>query len=189
LVDLRIGIALRLAKPPDACKMAADFLKTPSGGAPMAERHCRACGAKVDRRDRFCRECGAGVGAPTLERRRSAKRREEPTGAMAYLIGFLNIFPGLIHPAVVVMSIVATVVGAAVCYLAVVLFMFGGWIAAFAIGGAGVVCYWTAIVWMQCGYLCAPTEGLADFDSLQWTIFVVLGFAPLAAFFALTGGG
>jgi hypothetical protein len=99
----------------------------------------------------------------------------------------MNMFPGLFHPGVLIMSLVAMVIAGALAWLALFLALFGA-LAAFMIGGAGIVCYWTGIIWLMYGTLSSPSEALSDFDSVQWLIFVLLGMLPIIATAIYVGG-
>jgi len=48
------------------------------------------------------------------------------------------------------------------------------------IAGFGMVIYWSAVAWLIYGYVCLPSEALAEFDSRQWSVMLLLGLAPVA---------
>jgi hypothetical protein len=97
------------------------------------------------------------------------------------LLWLLELFPGLIRPRVLLMSIVTLVLAAFVMGLATMVFMMGAVFSGFFIGAAAVVMYWSAMAWLLYGYVCMPAEALAEFDSTRWLVFVILTVAPIGA--------
>ncbi len=108
---------------------------------------------------------------------------------MLLLYWFLDLFPGLMRPKVLILSILAVPVAAAVGVLGLFITGLGAVIAGMLIAGFALVIYSTAVAWMIYGDLAAPSEALADFDGKRWVAFLLLALAPIAIGLALIGGG
>ena len=134
----------------------------------MAMKDCPECGGLYMPGDKFCENCGAHI------------VDEDSFGALGPLIWFLNIFPGLVRPKVVVMSVIAIAVAGALLWLAMFLLGMGGLFAAFAIGAFALVTYWTAVSWLIYGYICLPAEAMAEFNGTQWFAFMLTNVLPAA---------
>jgi hypothetical protein len=99
---------------------------------------------------------------------------------MALLYGFLDTFPGLVRPVVLVMFLISLPVAAGIVWLGFTLIAFGGIISGFAIAGFGMVVYWAGLSWLIYGYVCLPSEAMAEFDARRWSVMLVLGLGPVA---------
>jgi hypothetical protein len=151
----------------------------------MAKK-CPLCGVDNKPTARFCGTCGSSLPKepePDDDRPRSLPARL----AIGCVALFCECFPGLFSPLVVAMSLLLVVVGVALIVMAGALFAMGGMFAAFMVGALGVMAYWTACVWVIAGYLCMPSEGLADIQGVQWWAFFLVGFGPFLAALALMG--
>jgi len=154
----------------------------------MARRRCPLCGTKNGRRAQVCASCGT-----TLVLSSEAPELAEGAGfsdaVMGPVVWFSEVFPGLVSPKVIILSLLLIIIGAAIVQLAMFVFSVGGVLTAFAIGAAGVITYWTGITWILCGYTCLPSDGMTDFRGKQWWAFLVLGFGPFLYVFLRIGGG
>jgi len=155
------------------------------GGAAMAGVRCRKCGAECPTGDAFCGECGA-----RLPQRQEATSKEpffEDRGLRRWgcVLWFLDLFPGLLSPMVLICSILCLFVSAAIIWFALLVFGMGGMIGSFFIGGFGFIVYWSALSWLLYGYVVFPSEALAEFGSRHWFVFVLATLGPIAALFYL----
>jgi hypothetical protein len=160
---------------------------------------CPQCGAEHPTGAATCASCGGRLGAPKLDRLLADASRGgdepeavEPRGALGALLRLLNLVPGLAQPKVLILTLLALPVAGAVTWLGFFIAALGGPIAGVMIGGFGLVIYWTAVSWVVYGWICLPSEALAEFNSAQWTVFAVLALAPIAvglALFQAHGGG
>jgi hypothetical protein len=149
----------------------------------MPTQTCSKCGAECEAGLPNCPECGGYLGRRRREPVYVPPPEPEPEdtfGLPGPLYWFLDLFPGLVSPKVVIMAIASTVLGGLIMLLAFILFTFGAMIAPFMIGGFGLICYWAAIAWLLNGYVCMPTDAMVDFDGRKWTAFWVLAMLPLS---------
>lgn len=143
----------------------------------MSVKTCAKCGVVNVSSARFCTRCGAAL--PSVPEPEPFEE-QEPGVLWRMLEWFLEFFPGLVRPKVLIMSVGALMVAGAVGYLALFLLGFGALISAMAIGGFAVVIYWTAWCWMMYGYLCMPAEAMVEFDGKKWTMLLLATAAPVA---------
>ncbi len=157
----------------------------------MGTKRCAACGGPVSPGQRFCTACGSRLGVPGVPqaRREPIVEEEELSRPLRALIWFLELFPGFVSAVVIVMSILATAAGVGIVLMGLFVLAMGAAIAGFMIAGFGLLCYWSAVVWMMSGYLCLPQDGLAEFDGAKWTVFGVLAMLPIALVYGLMGVG
>jgi hypothetical protein len=101
---------------------------------------------------------------------------------------FMNMFPGLFSPSVIIMSVIALAAAGVLAWLSLLMFVFGAAFAGFLIGAAAMICYWAVITWLMYGVLCAPSEALSEFNSAQWTIFALLAMLPVVGTAMWVGG-
>jgi hypothetical protein len=143
----------------------------------MAGKVCGKCDSPNMSTARFCARCGAPLaGAP------SAQGEEAPPGApLRVLMWFLELFPGLVRPSVVIPFVLAMPLAAGLGYLGFFLLSMGGLFGGVAIAAFGLVVYWAAWTWMIYGYVCMPAEALAEFDGKRWLLFVLASVVPAAA--------
>jgi hypothetical protein len=149
----------------------------------MPGRLCPHCGSPVAAGVKFCTSCGERVPARTPEPR----RYEEPSepGPLLYAaLWFLDLFPGLVRPGVVICSAVALAIAGGLFVLAGWIFMLGAVFSAFFIGAAAVIVYWAALCWLMHGQVVLPVEALIDFDGRKWWAFILLTLTPVALLFA-----
>jgi hypothetical protein len=111
--------------------------------------------------------------------RERSGREEEGPGMPLWLFWFLDLFPGLIRPVVLIMSLLMLPVAAVVCWLGFFILTLGAIFAGFATAGFGLIIYWSALAWIIYGYISLPSEALAEFDSRKWTAFLLLALAPV----------
>jgi hypothetical protein len=150
----------------------------------MDKVRCPRCYAECDPGEPSCPSCGGYLGA----RRREPPPPPGPEPAEEERFGiprpvwwFMTMFPGLFHPVVLILSLVAMVIAGALAWLALFLVIFGAMFAALMIGASGIICYWTGIAWLMHGELASPVEALSEFDSTRWLVFVLLATAPVVA--------
>jgi hypothetical protein len=148
----------------------------------MVQTKCPFCGAERGPDTKFCTECGSRLGAPSIGRplpQPPQEEEQEVVGAARLLQWFMEYFPGIFRPKVLVLSILALVVALGVGILALVMALLGAVIPAMFIGGSAMVIYWTAVSWLLLGDLCMPSEALAEFNGTHWLIFALLAAAPV----------
>ena len=102
------------------------------------------------------------------------------------ILWFLDIFPGLMHPTVIIFALLAVALAAVGIYMAVFFLEFGAFIFVFFIGGAAVLVYWAAMCWLLSGSLCTPVEAMSEFDGRHWLAFILLTAIPASAFMLFT---
>lgn len=151
------------------------------GGAEVAEVTCSRCGARCDAGEPRCPSCGGYLGARPPRPRLNAPAEEARRGPFFW---FLDLFPGLVRPRVLIMSLVALPVAAGLVGLGLALFSIGGVFAGMAVAAFGMVTYWAAVAWLIYGYVCLPGEALSEFDGTRWMVFALLASAPMVALFA-----
>jgi len=150
-------------------------------------KECPRCGARGKRAHNFCIACGTRLPSaePAPPEREPQEGVEQPGGALRALYWFLDLFPGLLRPTVIVASLLAFVAAAIIGAFCFTWAVFGLLMEAIFVGAFAVVAYWAGITWILCGYVCLPAEALAEFDGRKWTILFVLTVLPLALFLAL----
>ena len=156
----------------------------------MAELKCRHCGATCDAGEPRCPSCGGYLGArPPTPLPVAPSEPEEPEipAGLAPVLWLLEMFPGLVSPKVLVMSIAALPLAAGLLWLALLLVGFGAILPGMAIGAFALVVYWTAVAWLLHGELCMPADAVAEFDGTKWMVFLLIAFAPMSAFFWYLG--
>ena len=146
---------------------------------------CPKCGFVCQPYDNFCQQCGTALrGKATVKPPR--RRREEPeTMLPGPILWFLDIFPGLVHPMVVVFTLLAVGLSLVGIYMAVFFLQLGVLLFVFFIGGAAVMVYWAGMCWLLSGSLCSPIEAMAEFGERHWIAFVLLTLVPGSAFLLL----
>ncbi len=143
---------------------------------------CPKCGAECAESYRFCGRCGKPLKGAIVE-------EERGPGLLDALFWFLNILPGLMRPSVIIVSLLVMALSVPVGYLGVILFLMGGVIAAVMVLGFALMMWGTGWLWLLYGYLCLPSEALADLEGYKWTIWILLVLAPITLLFALGVGG
>jgi len=147
---------------------------------------CPNCGAVCSREHVFCDQCGASLrGTVRRGARHGAPDDGEGAGPPGALIWFLELFPGLLSPLVLICAVGGIAVSAGILWLALLMLGFGALITAFFIGGAGIIVYWASVSWVLYGYVASPTEALAEFESKHWVAFFLLTAIPASTFFYL----
>lgn len=131
-----------------------------------------------------CKECGC---LGTDDERRCPRCGKRLSGGDAGFLFWIvrsvaGIAPGLLRPGVLVWSFLLFVLSMAAFALAMLCVGMGAVLSSFSIGAAGMVLYWTVVCWILSGYICMPVEGLADFNSLQWTLFALATLVPGSLF-------
>ncbi len=142
-------------------------------------KQCQNCGSLWGDDSRFCGDCGTPL--------RSAAPRREVAGAgvPAPLLWLMDLCPGAFKPLVLIASLAAIAFALMALWLAVFILQMGAMISAFAIGGAGVMVYWTALGWLLYGYICVPVEAMCEFQSKHWMALVMASVVPAALFLML----
>ncbi len=59
-------------------------------------------------------------------------------------------------------------------WMGVFVLMLGAIFSGGAIAAFGLIVYWTAWAWVFYGYVCFPSEALADFNSTQWLLMILV---------------
>jgi hypothetical protein len=139
--------------------------------------------------DRFCGNCGASLGSAAPQpqpRRRRPRQGVQLPGPLAW---FLELFPGLVSPTVLVASILTLAFSAIAFGLAVFFIRMGVLITAFAIGGGAVMIYWTGWSWLLCGYVATPVEAMSDFQGKHWFALMMLTVVPAGVALAIVKMG
>ncbi len=162
----------------------------------MSPLKCRSCSAEVPGGSKFCAHCGARL-VPNGVPDRPVIVREEPDddedlepGALVRAgIWFLDFFPGLMQPGLVLLSLIAVAAGGYLIQLGIGILMLGAPFAGVAIGAFGVVCYGTAWCWVLYGYICLPSEAMAEFDGKKWLVLSLAIAGPVAGVWALVNVG
>jgi len=142
----------------------------------MSRVRCPKCGSYCEDTDRFCGKCGASL-TPQVE--------EEGPGLLRPIYWFLNIFPGLVRPWVVIFSLVVIALSAVVGGLGARVTALGALISGVFILGFALLMWGTGWVWLLYGYLCFPSEALAELEGYKWMIWILLVLAPIVLLFAL----
>ncbi len=150
---------------------------------------CPKCGYVCREGDRTCRDCGASLKPRFGIRRKPGEREEEGPGIVAYLMVPLEMFPGVARVKVLIMCAVAVPIVVGLMWMTLMMMVLGVVFLAFLTGGMAMLIYWKALGWLMMGEVCTPTDALADFTGLQWTIFLLLGGAPVYVGLALLGAG
>ena len=153
----------------------------------MPTVNCPRCGAACDLGEASCPSCGGYLGV--ARRMGQPQAPPEPEGAppLGPLLWFLELFPGLVQPKVLVMCLLAFPVAAGVGWLGLFLVAVGGVFAGMAIGAFALVIYWTAVAWLLYGEVCMPAEALCEFDGTRWLVYLLLAFAPMTGLFYYLG--
>ncbi len=137
----------------------------------MPARKCPKCGETCPEAHSFCASCGAPLPAP------SSKGFELP-GPIWW---FLDVFPGLVRPKVLIMSVLAILASAPLAWVSVMMVGFGVFITGFLVAGFALLTYATGVLWLLYGYVCWPAEGLSDLEGRKWVIFALLAILPVVA--------
>jgi len=143
-------------------------------------KQCPRCKSLWDDEDRFCGDCGSPLRSVLVP----GEAREGPglPGPMMWLMG---LFPGVFKPVVLVLSLLGIAFALFAFWLAVFILQLGGMISAFAIGGGGMLIYWTCVSWLLYGYIVVPVEAMTEFQGKHWMALVLATLIPGAAFLLL----
>jgi len=142
-------------------------------------KQCPKCGRLWDESDRFCGNCGEVLrAAPRVP------RPAEPALPPAVL-WLMDLCPGLFKPVVLVFSLAGIALALVAFWLSLFMIQMGGLIAAFAIGGGGVMVYWMSLSWLLYGYIVVPVEAMSEFQGKHWTALVLATLVPGALFLLL----
>ena len=148
-------------------------------------KRCLKCRILADTAARFCGHCGSDLPLSDVEEAEFEEDEEKlPTGTIV-LYWFLDTFPGLLRPVVIIMSVLALALAGAGLWLTLFLFTMGAMISAFGIGAGAVIIYWTAWSWLLYGRVCVPAEAMAEFDGRKWFVFVLATVVPIGTLFGL----
>lgn len=150
----------------------------------MEQRSCPKCGRLWPSDANFCGECRTRLGAPAEA---SGQKAEDEREKGVVLLWVMDLFPGVFSPTTLLMSLAGLGVSIFIGFFAVLVFSMGAMLTAFPIGAAGVIMYWTALSWLLIGYVCLPTEAMAEFQGKHWTVFMLMTVVPLGLFFLLAG--
>jgi hypothetical protein len=158
-----------------------------SEGGVMAQEKCPRCGAPLAPGAAICVNCGLHLASgQSYQTWVEAPRDDEIGGGPpAPLRLAAEYFPGLFRPVVLLLSVVAVLVAAAVAWLSLFVFMMGAVLSAFPIGAVAVIAWGQAVAWMLHGHLSMLAECLSEFDSSKWTLFLVIFLAPFVSGFLL----
>jgi len=103
----------------------------------------------------------------------------------AALVWLIDLFPGVFKPTVLVMSLLGIAFALVALWLAVFFLQLGVAITAFAIGGGGMLIYWTSLSWLLYGYVVVPVEAMAEFQGKHWMALILATTIPAAGFLLL----
>jgi len=150
----------------------------------MASKYCPKCGTSQDDEDVFCTRCGS-----TLIKRRggNANDEQQPGAAGALFLLVADLCPGVFRPVVLISSILAICCSLVAFALAAWMATMGVMITMFAVGGGGVVIYWTALSWLLYGYIVVPVEAMAEFRGKHWMAFLLATSVPGGLFLMAIG--
>lgn len=152
----------------------------------MAGIKCPQCAFMCKPYDNFCQQCGTAL-RDRSDFRPPRRRREEPETLLpGPVMWFLDTFPGLMHPTVILFTLLAVVLSAVGIYMAVFYLELGALIFVFFIGGAAVLLYWAAMCWLLSGSLCTPVEAMTEFTGKHWLAFILLTAIPASMFMLFT---
>ena len=152
----------------------------------MPDIKCPKCGAVCGESDLFCGSCGSQLSDVSPVQPEVVDFEPEPEKEYSPAALFiLETFPGLLRPLIIVATILATVAALGTIGLSLFLLQMGGMIAAFAVGAAAVLIYWTGLCWMLCGEFCLPVEAMVDFTEKHWVALVLLTTIPGGLFLGL----
>ena len=158
------------------------------GVYPDPVRICIACGIDLSTGQAISTRIAApgeldgapaeGEGAPPLP--------PPPPSSFAwrFLLLLGDCLPGLFRPAILAAFVLMIALAGFMLYIATWMFFLQTWIAMFMIGGLGVMAYWQGVVWLLSGYFTLLQNGMVEFRKNQWSLFLLIAFAPLAALFA-----
>ncbi len=145
---------------------------------------CPKCGTDYPSETVICVKCGVDLRTgEALETEADPVRGPSPGMQALQFVG--DLVPGLFRPALLITALLIGCVGLGILWFGWVLFGFGAIFGAVAIMAAGLVTYAQGIAWVLYGRFSFLPECLAEFNSNQWLLFVVVLFAPMAAFFIL----
>jgi hypothetical protein len=101
------------------------------------------------------------------------------------VLWFLDLFPGLLKPGVIVFALMAFGLSLVGIYVSAFMLQMGALIAVFAIGGGAVMVYWAGWCWMLSGTICSPLEAMVEFGEKHWIALVMLTLVPGSLFLLL----
>jgi hypothetical protein len=142
------------------------------GGTAVSGRWCPECGARCAQNHAFCTQCGAPL---------DAEDDGDTVGGLLY--AFLDFFPGLVRPVVLVCSGLVLLLSIVVAWLGLLVFSLGAVFAGLSMIGFGLMMYTTAFIWVMYGYVCLPAEALTEFDGAKWMVVFLIAIAPVVYLF------
>ena len=142
-------------------------------------KKCPDCKILWQDSDERCRRCGRPLGDECRLTEPTDEPEAGPGTARLALLWVLELFPGLASLKVIICSLLAFAVGAVGFALGAWLLAMGAALTAFAAGGGGVILYWTAWSWILYGAVCSPVEALADLNSRQWFVLMLVTVVPM----------
>ena len=143
------------------------------------KRLCWKCGTWYAPDIVMCVSCGVNL-ETGREIQAGADEDEEPPRTLRVMAFIADWTPGLLRPAVLVLSIVLALLGFAVMGLCVFVLALGAVFGAVAIGAVGLIMYAQAVAWMLVGRIVLLQDALLDLESKKWSLFFALIFAPFA---------
>jgi hypothetical protein len=145
---------------------------------------CPKCGTDYPSETVICVKCGVDLRTgEALETEADPVRGPSPGMQVLQFVG--DLVPGVFRPGLLITSLLVGCIGLGILWFGSVLFGFGAIFGAVAIMAAGLVVYAQGIAWVLYGRFSFLPECLAEFNGNQWMLFVVVLFAPMAAFLVL----
>ncbi len=144
----------------------------------MTANVCGKCGSPNMSTSKFCARCGNPLAAGRPARQEEGERG--PSSLAAGLLWFLDLCPGLVRPQIIILFVLALPLAVGLGWLGVFVLMMGAIFSGGAIAAFGLIVYWTAWAWVFYGYVCFPSEALADFNSRQWLMMILVTVLPVA---------
>jgi hypothetical protein len=142
---------------------------------------CPHCGTAYPSDTVICVKCGVDMRSGE-ELHTEADPVPRPPLAARVLLFFANLVPGFFRLKILIVALLACAIGVGVVLLGMHIFLMGAVFGGVAIMAAGLVVHAQAVGWILFGTFALLPECLAELDSNQWLVFILLVFGPIAVF-------
>jgi hypothetical protein len=142
-------------------------------------KKCPDCGILWEDSEEHCQQCGRPLGEACRLARRSENVDSGPGAGQVVFVWFMELFPGLASVKAIICSLLAFALSGVGFALAFWLFAFGAALTGFAAGGGAMILYWSAWSWILYGDVCSPVEALAELQSRQWFVLMLVTVVPM----------
>lgn len=146
---------------------------------------CPACGRDYPKEVAICIPCGVDIASGRALDSVVTEETEAPAPRPTVFAWIVALFPGLFRIATLLAIVAALCLAGLVFFIGLNMFALFLWIEAFMVCGLAMVIYLQALVWLQTGQFVLLHNGLIEYQTVQWAVFVLGALAPTTVALAL----